>query len=334
LCIAVKLNVGAEFRHDDVVIGDRTEAKCRPADARIKGLNVSFLSLRSSRRQVLSTAVALAFTVPLILPSTLAAKDPERIVAIGGTVTEIIYALGEGDRIVAVDTTSLYPQEATSKPNIGYVRQISAEGVLSQKPDLIIAESGAGPVDAVNILKASGLNFVNIPSPPDTAAIPEKIRAVGQAIGRADKAEELAKTVEASIKAIEEKVTAATGPKKKVLFALSLANGRVMAAGSQSSADAMIRLAGGENAISNVTGYKPLTDEAVIAAAPDVVLVMSGGAQHLTAETAFALPALAATPAGRNKAFLTMDGLYLLGLGPRAADAARDLNGMLYPEGQ
>ena len=291
------------------------------------------LPIRPSRRQVLSTAAAFALMLPL-LPSSALAKDAERIVAIGGTVTEIIYALGEGDRVVAVDTTSLYPPDATSKPNIGYVRQISAEGVLSQKPDLIIAESGAGPVDSINILRASGLAFASIPSPPDTAAIPEKIRAVGRAIGRADNAEELAKTVEASLKAVDDKVKEATGPKKKVLFALSLANGRVMAAGNNSSADAMIRLAGGENAVSTIDGYKPLTDEAVIAAAPDVVLVMSGGAQHLTAEQAFALPALAATPAGRNKAFLTMDGLYLLGLGPRAAAAATELNAMLYPEGQ
>ncbi len=308
------------------------KANGRPAVARIKGLNVSFLFPSSSRRQVLSATAALALSLSVLLPSSLVAKDAKRIVAIGGTVTEIIYALGEGDRVVAVDTTSLYPPEATGKPNIGYVRQISAEGVLSQKPDLIIAESGAGPVDSINILKASGLSFVTIPSPPDTSAIPAKIRAVGTAIGRIDRAEELAKSVEASLKAIEDKLQAATGPKKKVLFALSLANGRVMAAGNQSSADAMIRLAGGENAVSSISGYKPLTDEAVIAAAPDVVLVMSGGGQHLTADMAFALPALAATPAGRSKAFLTMDGLYLLGLGPRAADAASDLNALLYPE--
>jgi iron complex transport system substrate-binding protein len=291
------------------------------------------LSLRPSRRKLLS-ALAFALSLPLVLPQTAVAKDAQRIVAIGGTVTEIIYALGEGDRVVAVDTTSLYPPEATAKPDIGYVRQVSAEGVLSQRPDLIIAEAGAGPVDSINILKASGLSFVSIPSPPETSAIPDKIRAIGQAIGRAEKAEALATSVEASLKAIEDKVKASTGPKKKVLFALSLANGRVMAAGSESSADAVIRLAGGENAVSTISGYKPLTDEAVIAAAPDVILVMSGGAQHLTAEKAFELPALAATPAGANKAFLTMDGLYLLGLGPRAADAARDLNAMLYPEGQ
>lgn len=288
-------------------------------------------SPRPSRRQVLSAAI-FALGLPLLAATDSAAADAKRIVAIGGTVTEIIYALAEGDRVVAVDTTSLYPPEATSKPNIGYVRQVSAEGVLSQKPDLIIAESGAGPVDAITILKQSGLAYVSIPSPPDAKAIPDKIRAVGQAIGRPEKAEALAKSVEESLKAVEDKVASGTGPKKKVLFALSLANGRVMAAGSESSADAMIRLAGGENAVSTVSGYKPLTDEAVIAAAPDVVLVMSGGGQHLTAEKAFALPALAATPAGRNNAFVTMDGLYLLGLGPRAADAARDLHALLYPE--
>lgn len=292
---------------------------------------MSISSPRPSRRQVLS-AVIFALGLPLIAATDGAAADAKRIVAIGGTVTEIIYALGEGDRVVAVDTTSLYPPEASSKPNIGYVRQVSAEGVLSQKPDLIIAESGAGPVDAITILKQSGLAYVSIPSPPDAKAIPDKIRAVGQAIGRPEKAEALAKSVEASLKAVEDRVASGTGPKKKVLFALSLANGRVMAAGSESSADAMIRLAGGENAVSSVSGYKPLTDEAVIAAAPDVVLVMSGGGQHLTAEKAFALPALAATPAGRNNAFVTMDGLYLLGLGPRAADAARDLHALLYPE--
>jgi iron complex transport system substrate-binding protein len=290
--------------------------------------------IRSSRRQVLFLTAALALGLAPAGPQSASAKDAERIVAIGGTVTEIIYALGEGDRIVAVDTTSLYPADATAKPNIGYVRQVSAEGVLSQRPDLIIAESGAGPVDSINILKASGLDYVSIPSPPETTAIPDKIRAVGQAIGRSEKAEKLAQSVETSLKAVEDKVASTSGPKKKVLFALSLANGRVMAAGSNSSADAMIRLAGAENAVSTISGYKPLTDEAVIAAAPDVILVMSGGAQHMTAEQAFGLPSLAATPAGRSKAFITMDGLYLLGLGPRVAAAASELNAMLYPEGQ
>lgn len=284
------------------------------------------------RRPALALAATLALTVQAVCLQSATAAEARRIVALGGTVTEIIYALGEGDRIAAVDSTSTYPKDAADKPDVGYVRQISPEGVLSQKPDLIVAESGAGPADAIDVLKASGVAFVSIASPPDTASIPDKIRAVGAAIGAEDKADALATEVAGKLKVLEEKVAAQPGPKKKVLFALSLANGRVMAAGAESSADAMIRLAGGENAVSSISGYKPLTDEAVIAAAPDVVLVMSGGAMHLTAEQAFALPALAASPAGRSGSFITMDGLFLLGLGPRATEAAADLNAKLYPE--
>lgn len=285
-----------------------------------------------SRRPALVLAATLALVLQPAFFQPAEAAEANRIVALGGTVTEIIYALGAGERIAAVDSTSTYPKDAADKPDVGYVRQISPEGVLSQKPDLIVAESGAGPADAIEILKASGITFVSIPSPPDTASIPDKIRAVGAAIGTEDKAEALASEVAGKLKTLEEKVAAEKGPKKKVLFALSLANGRVMAAGSESSADAMIRLAGGENAVSSISGYKPLTDEAVIAAAPDVVLVMSGGAMHLTAEQAFALPALAASPAGQSGSFITMDGLFLLGLGPRATEAAAELNAKLYPE--
>lgn len=258
--------------------------------------------------------------------------DAKRIVSIGGTVTEIIYALGEEDRIIAVDSTSTYPAAAAEKPDVGYIRQLSAEGVLSQKPDLIVAEEGAGPADAVAILKASGIPFVTIPTPPEPEAIAGKIRAVGAAVGKADDAERLAGEVDAGLKALEARIAGLSVPKKRVLFALSLSNGRVMAAGTHTSADAIIRLAGGINAAGSVSGYKPLSDEAVIAAAPEVVLVMDNPALHLTAEAAFALPALQSSPAGKAKAFVAMDGLYLLGLGPRTSAAALDLAARLYPD--
>lgn len=258
--------------------------------------------------------------------------DAKRIVSIGGTVTEIIYALGEDARIVAVDSTSTYPASAADKPDVGYIRQLSAEGVLSQKPDLIIAEAGAGPADAMGILKASGIPIVSIPTPPEAGAIAGKIRAVGAAVGKDDAADRLASEVDAALKTLESRVSALSVPKKRVLFALSLANGRVMAAGTDTSADAIIRLAGGINAASGISGYKPLSDEAVIAAAPEVVLVMDNPAMHLTAEQAFALPALQSSPAGKARAFIAMDGLYLLGLGPRTPQAALDLAAKLYPD--
>lgn len=258
--------------------------------------------------------------------------DAKRIVSLGGTVTEIIYALGDDARIVAVDSTSTYPASAADKSDVGYIRQLSAEGVLSQKPDLIIAEAGAGPSDAMAILKASGIPIVTIPTPPEAAAIAGKIRAVGAAVGKDDAADKLATEVDAALKTLETRVSALPEPKKRVLFALSLANGRVMAAGTDTSADAIIRLAGGINAASGISGYKPLSDEAVIAAAPEVVLVMDNPAMHLTAEQAFALPALQSSPAGKARAFIAMDGLYLLGLGPRTPQAALDLAAKLYPD--
>lgn len=285
-----------------------------------------------------TTATFLAAPLLLLALSGASARadavptDAKRIVSIGGTVTEIIYALGDDARIVAVDSTSTYPASAADKPDVGYIRQLSAEGVLSQKPDLIIAEAGAGPADAMAILKASGIPIVSIPTPPEATAIAGKIRDVGAAIGKGDAAAKLTSDVDAALKALESRVSALSVPKKRVLFALSLANGRVMAAGTGTSADAIIRLAGGINAANGISGYKPLSDEAVIAAAPEVVLVMDNPAMHLTADEAFALPALQSSPAGKARAFIAMDGLYLLGLGPRTPQAALDLAAKLYPD--
>jgi iron complex transport system substrate-binding protein len=122
------------------------------------------------------------------------------------------------------------------------------------------------------------------------------------------------------------------GTKKRVLFVLSLVNGRAMVSGKDTAADGIIRLAGGVNAIDEYEGYKPLSDEAAIAAKPDVVLTMQrGGPGTVDADSLFALPAFVASPAAASRAFVSMEGLYLLGFGPRSARAARDLALSLYP---
>ncbi|MCL6708159.1 ABC transporter substrate-binding protein [Pseudomonas sp. R2.Fl] len=258
--------------------------------------------------------------------------DAKRIVSVGGSVTEILYALGEQDRVVARDSTSLYPQEAMAKPDVGYMRQLSAEGIISQNPDLILVESGAGPADTIAILQAGSVPLVSIPTPPTTESVGPRIRAVGEAVGKAEDAEKLAAEVEARMAAVAEEIDALPGEKKRVLFALSLANGRIMAAGQNTAADAMIGLAGGVNAVQGVDGYKPLTDEAVIEAAPQAILIMNNAGRHVTAEEAFAIPVLKSSPAGQSGTLIAMDGLYLLGLGPRTPEAARELAAKLYPD--
>ena len=275
------------------------------------------------RRAVL-TATLLA-SIPLMLPAR--AGEPHRIVSIGGSVTEIIYALGEGDRLTARDQTSIYPEEALKLPDVGYIRQLSPEGVLSVNPDLVIALEGYGPPAAREVIEAAGVPLVEIPEAYDGAGILAKIAATARALGVEAKGEELAASVKADLEAAE-KVAADVKTPARVLFVLALRDGRIMAAGQKSHAQSIIEMAGAENALSGFEGYKPVTDEAVLAAAPDVILMMDRGIDdnHEATDAAlFALPAIAATPAGKNRALIRIGGQYLLGFGPRTAEAARDL---------
>jgi iron complex transport system substrate-binding protein len=256
----------------------------------------------------------------------------QRIVSIGGTITEILYHLGAQDRIVARDSTSSFPAETGAKPDVGYMRALSAEGIIAQKPDLILMEDGAGPPPVIEILAASEIPVVVIATPPDADGIGRKIRDVGAAVGLSDKAEVLAAETERDLAALAAEVARIPTPRKSVLFVLSLSSGRVMAGGADTEAGAIIALAGGTNAAPGIKGYKPVSDEAVIAAQPQVILSMQTNGDHrITPEQVFTLPSLLATPAAANKALVSMDGLLLLGFGPRTPQAARMLAAQLYP---
>lgn len=280
-------------------------------------------------RPVALVAALLVLALSSVHAASAQSDEAQRIVVIGGSVTEIAHALGAQDRLVARDSTSLYPAEAAELPDIGYIRQLSPEGVLSVNPDMIIALEGYGPPEAVSVIQQSGIPLVEIPDGIDRPAIVEKIRATAKALGRVEGGERLAQTVEAKLEATEA-AAASVKDKKKVLFVLSAAGGRIMAAGRGTHADGIITLAGGVNAISDFEGYKPLSNEAVIDAAPDLILRMRGGGDHSKDEEVLHHPAIALTPAGKAGAIRGMDGLYLLGFGPRTANAAADLAAMLY----
>ncbi|NTE87149.1 heme/hemin ABC transporter substrate-binding protein [Agrobacterium rubi] len=276
--------------------------------------------------------VSLALSPVAASASDQGNPQAKRIVAVGGTITEILYALGAGDRIVARDSTSSFPAEALTKPDIGYMRALSSEGILSQKPDLILSEDGAGPADVIGILKASEVPMVTVDTPPLPSAIAKKIEDVGAAVGLSAKAKGLADEVDKGLASLAGDVAGVGTKKKRVLFVLSTAGGRIMAAGKDTEAAAIIEMAGGINAAQEITGYKPLTDEAVIAAAPDVVLTMQRGNHAENPDQVFALPAFQSTPAAASKSLISMDGLYLIGFGPRTPAAGRELAAKLYPE--
>lgn len=256
--------------------------------------------------------------------------DPSRIASIGGAVTEIVYTLGEEDKLVARDSTSLYPEAALKLPDVGYMRQLSPEGVLSVNPTGILAAEGSGPKETIDVLKKASIPFITVPETFDHAGILEKIRVVGKALGTDEKAAELSAAVDADLAAAE-KLTAGIAEKRRVLFILSMQGGKILAAGSDTAANGIVELAGAVNAVEGYSGYKQLSDEAAILARPDIVLMMDrGDGQGVSEAELFAHPAIAPTPAGQGKKLIRMNGGYLLGFGPRTASAIRELAVQLY----
>jgi len=295
--------------------------------------------MRMTTRFLISAGAAfLLATVPFVSREAFAADAPAaastpRVLSIGGDITEILYDLGQQDKIVAVDTTSQYPADALKdKKSVGYMRALSAEGVLSVNPTLIIASDEAGPPEVVNALKSSGVRYITIEDKPTADGVSAKVRHVGNLLGADDAAQALAAKIEsefATLKAARKEIKT----RKKVLFILAIQNGRATVAGAGTAADSIMQLAGADNAAVGVSGYKPVSDEQLTEFAPDAVIVMRRGEsdQHKAGQ-ALTLAGLRQSPAAKTDKLIEMDGLYLLGFGPRAPSAARDLMKSIYPE--
>ncbi len=282
--------------------------------------------LSLSRCLLLATGLALATT-----QLSLAGEPARRLLSIGGSVTEIVFALGAEDRLVGVDSTSFHPREALELPNVGYLRQLSAEPVLALAPDLIIVEADAGPPAALDQLRDAGVTVLSVSDDPSIAGVLSKIEQVAAALGLEDRGAELARQVSDSHRQVSAQVARAeTHP--RVMFVLSAGKGAPLVAGRGTSATAIIEMAGGVNPIDGFPDYRPMTPEAGVNAQPDVILVthrtvnLVGGVDKLKD-----LPGLGGTPAAENGAIVVMDGLLLLGFGPRTPDAVRMLAAHLHP---
>lgn len=266
------------------------------------------------------------------LAAPLAAQD--RVVVVGGGLAEIVYALEQEHRLVGRDTTASFPPEVEALPDVGYMRALSPEGLLALDPDLILASEGSGPAETVQIMQAASVPFVQVTEDPSPSAVLERVKTVALHLDAVQAGEALVAQLEAEFAALSEATEAVTTP-KRVMFVLSAQGGRINAAGRETGASAMIEMAGGANAFDDFAGYRLLSDEAITAAAPDVILMMDRDGDHaLDDAEILAHPALGLTPAAENGAVLRMNGIYLLGFGPRTAEAAQELHRALYPAPQ
>lgn len=284
------------------------------------------------RKSLFAAAILAGSLTAVMAQEVKPFADTSRLVSIGGSLTEIIYALGEEGRLVARDQTAVYPEAALKLPDVGYMRQLAPEGVLSVNPTALLIIEGSGPKETLDVLQKGSVEIVTVPEGYSHEGILEKVRVVGKALGVDAKADALVTELDAELKAAEA-ITANVPARKRILFVLSLQEGKVMASGSDTAANGIIELAGGVNAVEGYSGYKALTDEAIVTAKPDVILMMSREGGHVvTDEDLLTQPGIAMTPAAASKSIVRVDGAYALGFGPRTASAITDLAKALYGE--
>jgi iron complex transport system substrate-binding protein len=283
----------------------------------------------------LAAGACLGAMLPLLptlahaAPAASGAKDgPKRVVVAGGALTEIVYALGAQHRVIANDLTSLYPEAATKLPKIGYLRTLSAEGVLSLHPDLLLAGAEAGPPNVLAQIEAAGVPVQHFRHGYTAELVRETIRGVANALNIGDDGARVAGRFMSDWVRARDSIDAQYGiaRRPRVLFILGHTGNQVMVAGQDTAADAMLAYANAENALRGFNGYRPLTAEAAVAAQPDVLLTTTTGPSSADPTAALlAQPGLANTPAGRARRVVSFDALYLLGFGPRLPQAIAEL---------
>ena len=325
---------------------------------------------RAWRRRALASALALAGLLgPLaagarVLDCGERPADVSRIAVAGGSLVEILYALGEESHIVAVDRTSNYPEAAKNLPQIGYVRDISAEGLLSLAPTFVLGEHDMGPPEVVEQLARLGVDMLLVPERFSAAGIRAKIRCVAAAMDAAAAGEELAGALllgvaapgedrpgnvaagevagnavgkaagghaagNASGNAAGNAVGNAAPRRPPGVVLLGLRAGAPVAAGYNTSGNGLLAMAGAAN-LMDFEGWKPVSVEVMAAAGPEFIVIpnrgveMAGGLQALLKH-----PALRLTPAARERRVIAMDGMAMLGFGPRTVRAAAELRARL-----
>jgi iron complex transport system substrate-binding protein len=263
-----------------------------------------------------------------LTPAAVHAHPQPRIVSVGGAVTETVYALNAQSQLVGVDTTSLFPDVATRLPQVGYARTLSAEGVLALAPQLLLASGEAGPPQVLDQLRRAGVRVEVLDEQHRFDGVVERTRRLGALCGRSAEAAQLVARLQQDW-AARPRPPAGSAP--RVLFVLAHAAGSLRVAGEGTAADAMLMLAGARNAFAGVQGYKPLTAEAALQAAPDLILCTDQGLQAQGGvDGLLRAPGVALTPAGRARRVASMEALLLLGFGPRLPQAVAELTGKLH----
>ena len=279
-------------------------------------------------------ALLLSWAIDAIATDTYAprcaepASDPSRIAVAGGSITEVLYALGAEHLLLAVDRTSNYPPAALGLPQVGYVRNLSAEGILSMGPSLILGEDDMGPAEVLEQLSATGVEIRRLPEVHTAEGIVAKVRCVSNIIGlSADQQASSLSRLDGVLQDLQTVAQRKTEQVPRVAILLTLDDGVPTAGGADTSANGVIEMAGGHNVFTDFEGWKPVSLEAMAAADPEFIIMPERGVQNSGGRNGVLNhPAIKLTTAGQSGQLIAIDGMSLLGFGPRTLQVALNLS--------
>jgi len=251
--------------------------------------------------------------------------DTSRIVTLSGDLTEAVYVLGLGDSIVAVDVTTIHPPEATALPIIGVGRFLTAEGVLKEDPTLVLGDTQTSPPEAIEQIRSAGVPVVIFDVPTSFDELYQKAADIGEALGIADEGKRFAAELEATIQAVVDSAEP-LDPAPGVAFVYSRGPDVMLLFGRGMTTQPVIEAAGGRDvgAESGIVGTATVTPEAIVAAAPDVIVITTEGLQALGGiDGLLAIPGFAQTPAGKAQRILDYPEGDFLTFGPRIGESLR-----------
>lgn len=261
--------------------------------------------------------------------------DTSRIVSLTGDITEIIFALGLGEQVVAVDITTTFPPDAerlkADGGNVGFGQALNAEAVLRYEPTLVLGDETIEPAETIEQLRNAGVPVAILPYQTTLDGVGTKIDTIARILGVEEEGRALADDVMAEIAAAQE-VANEAGSEPRVVFLYIRGPSLLFVFGADLPTNAMIEGAGAIDAGAELgTGPITVTPEALVAAAPDVIVLPESGLESLGGfDALLEIPGVAETPAGRNRAFLAYEEAYFFNLGPRAGQALAEFVADLY----
>lgn len=272
--------------------------------------------------------VGIFFVLMLVFSASVAQT---RIITAGSAITETVCALGDCDKIIASDKTSLYPESIQKLPSIGYRNSIGAEGILSMKPTLIITEKDYVKDEVLSQLSATGIKVLIIDRTYSVDATRELITQIAEVLNRQAEAKKVIAQIDADL-AEAKTLLKKTTVKPTVLAVYNRGASNISMAGKETFGE-IIAYAGAQNAFSDVSGYKPLNTEALIAANPQFILTTAFGLESIGGVDGFLkIPGVAQTTAGKKKQIVSIDSIMLTNFGPRLGQAIKELVLLLHPE--